>query len=137
MSVWIIDKREPLWEKREYTVQHILLEVRTSSLRQVCPFPFAMDFNVVFKDVIFPCRPCSSDYFFRTAWPPFHFRSLTALFSLSLSLLGFCFHYSPTLQGAPNLLNYINMQVQQKLDTTDFINLFLYINYNNNIIIFS
>ena len=130
-------KRTTLRKERIYSA--ILLEVRTSSLRQVCPFPSAMDFNVVFKDLIFPCRPCSSDYFFRTAWPPFHFRSLTALFSLSLSLslLGFCFHYSPTLQGAPNLLNYINMQVQQKLDTTDFINLFLYINYNNNIIIFS
>ena len=95
-------KRTTLREERIYSA--ILLEVRTSSLRQVCPFPSAMDFNVVFKDLIFPCRPCSSDYIFRTAWPPFHFFSLTTLFffSLSLSLLGFCFHYST--RSSPNLL---------------------------------
>ena len=34
---------------------------------------------------------------------------LSQHFFFSLSPLGFCFHYSPTLQGAPNLLKYIKM----------------------------
>ena len=66
--MWIKEEKR----RRERSENSALLS--TSFLRQVSPLPFAMDFNVVNEDFIFPSRPCSTDYtFLVTAWPPSHF----------------------------------------------------------------